>query len=798
MFGINSGWSRVIARCALVAWLPLNGPVAHGKDAPASVTVPIARILVQVEPNAPSSVQLAATELRNHLNAMSDGILPTGDSPPKEPFTIHLGDSDFARSQGVDIKTLPHEGFQIKTSENWMIIAGRDYAGPPLVGFNNPWRLHETYNDDLKISAFGDAGTLQGVYAFLRETAGVRWYMPGPLGAIIPKQSTLKLKTGTISDSPAFEHRHAYFGFMPTSNDDALWYRRVGFGTPAPVQITHSLGHFFLKFKDSHPEYFALIDGQRDFTTLSTIVGPGNFDLTNEDFQAAVVKEIRAYFDANPDQLVFPLSPNDGMKRITDAPEAQRQITPERGELGKFSNYFWGFVNKVATEVAKTHPDRIIGSLAYEAYTLPPTNIEKLSPNVAVMYCKTRGNFTDPAYKESIRKGLTDWKEKAKNIYCWEYYNEIFNNSSWKGYPAFYPALIEEDLRWLHKLPTRGEFIEAESWRQEDYAVAGSTKINYPGLQHLNLYLTSTLLRHPESDVRELLKEYYPLFYGPGAPKMQEFWEQAEQAWMDKGKFSAPSQVYSAERLSKMLALLEEAQRSVPADSDYARRITLITSEFKPAAKKRGLLEKLQHPTVSVPTWSKPGPVDEEFWKALPVLTLLNRSFQKASPPTHVSIYQSGQELRMEIICFEPKIESLVARAQTRDQSEQDPIWTDDTIEIFFSNAKTNDAEVVQFIVNSRGAFLDSHRNPHAEIANTKWNSDAVISVTTEPGKWIIHLAIPLKDLPVALNGDQRSLAANIYRNRFAGGAMEQSGWAPLTGGKYLEPTEFGTLLLSK
>jgi len=267
---------------------------------------------------------------------------------------------------------------------------------------------------------------------------------------------------------------------------------------------------------------------------------------------------------------------------------------------------------------------------------------------------------------------------------------------------------------------------------------------------------------------------------------------------MDKGKFSAPSQVYSAERLSKMLALLEEAQRSVPADSDYARRITLITSEFKPAAKKRGLLEKLQHPTVSVPTWSKPGPVDEEFWKALPVLTLLNRSFQKASPPTHVSIYQSGQELRMEIICFEPKIESLVARAQTRDQSEQDPIWTDDTIEIFFSNAKTNDAEVVQFIVNSRGAFLDSHRNPHAEIANTKWNSDAVISVTTEPGKWIIHLAIPLKDLPVALNGDQRSLAANIYRNRFAGGAMEQSGWAPLTGGKYLEPTEFGTLLLSK
>ena len=332
----------------------------------------LTQIEIVVATNAPDSVRLAAEELRSYLNLMKVSKPQTApEEPGSEKYRIYVGDSDFARENGVAGNSLPHDGFRVKTTDKWMIISGKDYAGPPLVGFNNPWRLHESYNDDLKLSAFGDAGTLQGVYYFLRQIAGIRWYMPGPLGTVIPTCSTLSLTPGIVDQSPAFEHRHPYYCFFSTSKEDALWYRRAGFGTPAPVQITHSLGHFFNTYKDTHPEYFALIDGKRDFTTLSTIVGPGNYELTSKEFQAAVVKEINTYFDANPNQLIFPLSPNDGMMRISDTPEAQRQITPERGELGKFSNYFWGFVDQVAREVYKTHPDKLIGSLAYEAYTLP-------------------------------------------------------------------------------------------------------------------------------------------------------------------------------------------------------------------------------------------------------------------------------------------------------------------------------------------------------------------------------------------------------------------------------------------
>ncbi|CAN5832951.1 hypothetical protein BH09VER1_BH09VER1_47730 [soil metagenome] len=787
--------------CAALASVTARAdPDENGTAAKPAQTIQIspAQIEVKVDPEAGPVAQLAAKELRTHLAKLAT-LQDSAESKAfaGEPYVVYVGDSGFARNEGLDVHSMPHDGFQMKVTEKWMIIAGRDYSGPPLVGFNNPWRLHESYSDTLKIGAFGDAGTLQGVYFFLRETAGVRWYMPGPLGTVIPNPTTLDLTVGTISRSPRFEHRHAYFGFFPTSDEDALWYRRVGFGTPSPVQITHSLGHFFLKYKETRPEYFALIDGRRDFTTLSTIMGPGNFDLTNEGFQAAVVKEIRDYFDANPDQLVFPLSPNDGMMRITDAAEAQKQITPERGELGKFSNYVWGFIDRVAREVAKTHPDRLIGSLAYEAYTLPPTNIEKMSPNVAVMYCKTRRNFTNAAYEEDIRRGLVKWKEKAANIYCWEYYNDIFSNSGWKGYPVFYPQIIQDDLRWLATLPTKGEFIEAESWRAEDYAVSGMTKVNYPGLQHLNLYLTARLLWDPKQDVRKLTDEYFRGFYGPAEKEMRSFWDMAEEAWMAKGKATTPSEVYTAEGLARMLDALKRAEAIVPASSLYAQRVRLILEEFKPAAQKQQLLEKLRHPVVTVPKISADKDPSDQDWDLAPLLTLVDRSYTTPQQPTHVRILRTPNRLLLEVICFEPHASAVIAGATQKDQTEAPALWTDDSIELFFSEKNSAKSPGVQFVINSKGAMLDAKLDPATGQFNPKWDSEAVASARTEPGKWILRVSIPLKSLPFEDDKKNSSLAMNIYRNRFAGEAMVQTSWAPLVEARYFQPEEFGTLKLS-
>ena len=244
---------------------------------------------------------------------------------------------------------------------------------------------------------------------------------------------------------------------------------------------------FFLKYKDTHPEYFALINGKRDLTNLSCIIGGGNLCLSNPDVAKQWIADINDYFDKNPAQFVYPLAPNDGMMKICECKQCQSQINVSMGESGKFSNYIWTFVNKVAEGVALKHPNKLVGCIAYEGYHSPPSNIEKLHPNAAVMICKTRGYYTDKKYREKIKQTIDGWRRKTNNIYIWEYYR--YSMPPWRGLPVFFPHIISEDLKFLKDI-SKGEFIESESWTsgRED------TKINYPGMQHLNLYITAKLM----------------------------------------------------------------------------------------------------------------------------------------------------------------------------------------------------------------------------------------------------------------------------------------------------------------
>lgn len=50
---------------------------------------------------------------------------------------------------------------------------------------------------------------------------------------------------------------------------------------------------------------------------------------------------------------------------------------------GYVSTYVFGFVNKVAAEVRKTHPDKWIGALAYAKYGYCPPQV-RLEPNIMI------------------------------------------------------------------------------------------------------------------------------------------------------------------------------------------------------------------------------------------------------------------------------------------------------------------------------------------------------------------------------------------------------------------------------
>jgi hypothetical protein len=761
----------------------------------------ISKASIYVDAKAPSSAKRAATELQTHLKLVSGVELPIISNTTKlSDYIIYLGDTDFARKQGIKVEMLPHDGYRILSGKNWLVVAGRDYSGPVMVGWNNPWRLHESYNSRLDISAFGDAGTLFGVYHFLERVAGVRWYMPGPLGTVSPKRSSIIVPEINERKQPAFEHRHPYYGFMEQSDDDALWYRRAGFGTPAPVHITHSFSHFFAKYKDTNPEYFALIAGQRDFGGLSTAEGGGNLNLSDPGLLQQVIKDIGQYFDENPTQKVFPLCPPDGMVRISEDPVSQAQLDKSMGETGEFSNYVWGFINKVAKGIGKTHPGKLVGCIAYERYTLPPSNIERLEPNVSVVICKFRAQYPDAKVKKLTEETVAGWRKKADTIYSWEYYCNIVFNSGWKGYPMFFTNILQDDLKSL-KGVIKGEFIEAESWTTDAHSSApDQLKINYPGLMHPLLYINARLLWNPDLNLKALLDEYYKLFYGPAEEPMRAFWELVDSNWMKKGWSTSPTNVYDGGTIIKLLDHLKDAQKKSAEGSVYRQRVDLIYSEFSPAAELGQRLATLSKPSLSVPALTTEPSATAD---AIPALTggstpvqMLDRSYLAASPATNIQLGWDAKNLYIDLRCYEPDMAKLKALATERD-SMNPPSWDDDVVEIFLAGDPADPAKCVHYIVNANAAVFDATLDGLGKGQNFLWNGNAKITAKKEAARWIVQMAVPWADLSIKNPQEGQKLMVSFYRSRQAGQPMVQSSWTPLQDGAFYSPQNFGTLNLA-
>ncbi len=777
---------------ALCLVLAAHGPVRPAARAPIVLAKdgrPAASIVVA--PDAPDSVRYAAGELQEYVARVSGARLPIVSSPGAGA-AICVGESAFTRRMGIDTRGLGKDGFRIVCRGNRAAILGRDYSGPPVFGLRNPWRMVEVYNDKLKIGAFGESGTLYGVYRFLEDACGVRWYMPGDLGAVVPRRSTISVSPMQLSVSPDFEYRYPWFCNFADSETDARWFRRAGFGAPAPAQCIDSFA-MFLKHKDEHPEYFALIGGKRDFTNLSCIQGGGNLCLSNPGVARQWIADICEYFRNNPAQTIFPLAPNDGMTKICECPDCRRQVDPKLGEAGRFSNYVWSFVDTVARGVAKECPGKMVGCIAYEGYSLPPARLAKLSPNVAVMICRSRSSFADPLARAQADAVVAGWRKRTPNIYVWEYY--LFSWPPMRGFPVFFPHLIASDLRRL-KGVSRGEFIEAES------APGGTNHVDCPGMTHLDLYLTARLLWNADLDVDRTLEEYYTLFYGPARVPMKEFWTTAARVWMARGGAGDPVKIYTRADLERLSGCLERAAVAAPAGSDYRKRVELIRGEFQPPRRMLANALVLTPPRLA-PAGPSPairvdGRLDDAAWKRATPFEFVNVDGEAAAYRTRGYIAWDRDYLDLAFENDEPEMGRLNVRATRRDQNDDPGMWEDDSIEVFIAPDPAKPESFCQFIVNAAGLLWDARVSGPGARPDLGWNSHAEVATVREPSRWVLEMRIPFRDLGIDPPIQGKAVLANFFRNRYCGGPAVYSCWSPTLTIRHATVARFGRIELGK
>jgi hypothetical protein len=484
---------------------------------------PVATVIIS--PTAAPLEQVAATELQTYVRKISGASLPLMNALPEgKQALVRIGVYGAAPVAEWRGERPPADGFAIETRGNALWIVG------------------------------GDArGALYGVYEFL-ESLGVRWFMPGEMGEDVIERKTISFAPLERRGAPAFR---AVSGLSWAGGPGALdWERRIRAQVGPPNAF---FGHNWSNIipptpenKAAHPEWFALHDGKRIDQLCST----------NPDVIRITVEKAREFFTQNPDALTFSVSPNDG-EEFCECDRC-RALDRHYGVTdGTLTDRFVHYANQVLEELAKTHPTKQVGLLAYVQHTRPPVSARP-HPNLATIICHTPWEFChvhaldDPncALNRRFMEYVKGWAKVCRHVGVYDYYGH-FN--------AFTPWPILHDIRRDIPLMERIGVERFMSETQQHWANQG-----------LNFYLAAKLLWNPKQDADHLLTEYYERFYGKAAAPMRRYWERWEAAMIETAKNGDGGykwfEMFTPALVGECDRYLAEAERLAAIDREVVRR----------------------------------------------------------------------------------------------------------------------------------------------------------------------------------------------------------------------------------
>ncbi|MFC1453870.1 DUF4838 domain-containing protein [Verrucomicrobiota bacterium] len=784
---------------------------------------------IVIAENPPRMVKLAALELQIYVEKISGAKLPIVITPGTNVAChIYVGRSIYTDRMNITDEGLKYGAFrmvsgnppQADSQAGWLVLLGHDSDFTPpephaksrgdipkmmekwdtLTGakWGNPVgsRMIRYHNFAMGIWEADQNGSLNAVNEFLRSL-GVRWYMPGDLGEIVPKKKTIALPRIDKCVRPDFPMRVIYFAFYHGAcKEDILWCLRIGLNHGREVigngQVGHGMSsvHARAEMKKAHPEYYALWGGRRETEKK----GSGEPCLSSEGLLKENVKFARAVFDVYDEPMVS-IMPQDGYASVCQCDLCKGKDTPERGWYGRMSDYVFAHNDRVAREVLKTHPDKLLSCGAYGTYLLPPEKIDNFSSNLAVGIVYHRAGLGDPAVYTQYVGIVKGWQKKITSgkIMRWVHYLHSTTRSAFHGLPVFYPHAIAKDLKFL-KGSSLGDFIEV--------SLAGDGGLHAPGFNNLHVYLTARLYWDADQDVDKLLDEYYTLFYGPAAEEMKAFVDYSEANWQRMREDVKP--------IGKALDLLKAARKAAgPKDSVYSKRIALLADYLAPMKNLHNQLTKGRENVPEARSLAATGTdlkkldglLDDPLWKHKSVYSL--SEVQTGRAPNIRATFQvtaADNALYFGIHCMEPNMKNLnIATTNNGDTN----IWNGDCVELLL---ETQCHSYYQIVINPAGAVLDLDRKGGL---NTQWSSDAEVAVHRGDNFWNAEVRIPLtgdmKGSPDPLNGvaggmptDTHPFFFNVCRQRIRDSGKEGYAFSPTGKETFHDPMKFGKLYIGK
>jgi hypothetical protein len=847
-----SGPATTRIRLALLATVAAMGRAQAGEPVTLELTRdgnPASVIVVAATPTR--AAQLAAAELQEHIRKITGAILPVEQMSGVEcrvsngVTRILVGESAATRSLGLKSADFGSQEYLVRFTPDALVLMGRDAEDRGRLDYGN--------SDGLTLpNGYEEQGTCYAVYDFLERQCGVRWYLPTDLGTVFSPTGTLtvtgserrrtpwmEVRAAGLESAPGGEVAGGYHRFpgdligliygkdsgLLSWREHVLFARRLRHGGALRSLGGHSFYGYYARFWDKdkpdnrffeayHPEYFAQgYEGR-----------PPQMCYTSEALVQQTVKDARTFFDGKwrglpgnndewPGQDYFPVGAQDTCSWCL-CPACTAMLTNGVNE------YFYAFVNRLAREVRKTHPGKMLSALDYNQYTLPP-RLEKLEPNVAITMVLNPRRLWNTLEWAQYRKVMDAWyaDRPQRPRYLWMHYlfpvsvasyanpyPYIDKPPAWYPFPGFFAHHVVEQMSLYHDLGFRGMTIE--------------TSIAPPSCQRLwlwdqlELYMTFQLAFDPDQDGNRLIDEFFERFYGAAAAPMRTFYGMVEEIYCNPNNY--PDMAPAAQdqdpriaweylgtepRMGKLERLMNEARTACRTEVE-TQRVALFDKGIwqamqkgrshyvAQASGKDANLQSARAPRCAAPEGGDPRKVD---WAQAGVLGNW-RSFDAKATDRRLEgrIAHDGERLYLRLQ------EHTNTANLVRDPTL--PVCGGDDWEVFLEARRTAYGAAYRQMaidVPGRAGFWSHVPTPPSPRG---WVSGATVhSDSSAPDCWSVYLALPLAGL---LEGVERVKEGDaIYLNviRATGGNVEGAGmWIPTLARSFHAPDRMGAVVLEK
>ena len=427
-------------------------------------------------------------------------IATAADAAPAETYAAEEMQRWLAESTGMELPIGSERG----DGAHQILLRGDSGMGEEQFDI-------QIHADRMVITGGRPRGVLYGVYQLLEDRLGVRFLTCDHTH--VPQAASIAC--GACAYEPPLSFRWSFYRENAERPDFAARLRvntvsddeRLG-GKTGQNLINHSFDMLvpFAKYGEQHPEYYALVEGERDTNTNG---GGPQLCVTNTDVVEIAAAAAIEHLNAHPELQNISVSQAD-TDRYCRCPACEevneREGTPMGSQLQ--------FVNAVAERIEKVHPAVKVGTLAYW-YTRKAPKTLRPRPNMQIQLCSIECCTVHPiddgtcAKNREFCRDMEEWSAICDDIWIWNY------NTNFSSYDLPFPNLrsIDANVKYFLQNHAKGVFMQANG-----NGLTGE-------LSDLRNYAIGHLLWDPDASGRDLLQEFLDLHYGEAAGPIGDYLE---------------------------------------------------------------------------------------------------------------------------------------------------------------------------------------------------------------------------------------------------------------------------------